>query len=170
MHRLILLRHAKAVPHGTAPDMERALTKRGRSAAAEVGRMLANEYLIPDLALVSPSLRTVETWEGVQSSLPPVTVRFEPGIYEAEAEDLLDIVRTTPDGIRTLLMVGHNPGFEDLARRLPGHGDRYAMARMRGKFPTAAFAVIDFPEEHWAEAGRGKGRLDRFVVPDAAEG
>jgi phosphohistidine phosphatase len=168
MFRLILLRHAKAAPHGTAPDMERALTKRGRRDSTEVGKILASEHLIPDLALVSPSLRTVETWDGVRPSLPPVTVRFEPGIYDAEVADLLDLVRATPDGIRTLLMVGHNPGFEDLARSLPGHGDRYAMARMRAKFPTAAFAVIDFPEDHWAGAGPGKGRLDRFVVPEGA--
>src|SRR5689334_21697574 len=137
MHRLILLRHAKAVPHGTAADMDRSLTKRGRRDAAEVGRILASEHLIPDLALVSPSLRTVETWDGVKASLTPVPVRFEPGIYYAEASELLDLVRAAPLATRTLLMVGHNPGFEDLARGLPGHGDRYAMVRMRGKFPTA---------------------------------
>lgn len=170
MHRLILLRHAKAAAHGTAPDMERALTKRGRRDAGEVGRILASEHLIPDLVLVSPSLRTVETWDGVRPSLPPATVRFEPGIYEAEAEDLLAIVRATPDGVRTLLMIGHNPGFEDLARTLPGHGDRYAMARMRAKFPTAAFAVIDVPEERWDETKRGNARLDRFVAPEPLEG
>lgn len=149
--------------------MDRALTKRGRRDSEEVGRLLASEHLLPDLVLVSPSLRTLETWEAVRPSLPPVTVRLEAGIYEAEAEDLLQIVRATPDGVRTLLMVGHNPGFEDLARGLPGHGDRYAMARMRTKFPTAAFAVVDFPEDHWAAAGRGKGRLDRFVAPEAPE-
>jgi phosphohistidine phosphatase len=62
-------------------------------------------------------------------------------------------------------MIGHNPGFQDLARLLVGHGDRYAFARMVQKFPTAALCVLDFDIEDWNEAGPGRARLDRFVTP-----
>ena len=67
--------------------------------------------------------------------------------------------------MKTLLMIGHNPGFEELAQRLTGHGDRYAAARMSQKYPTCGLAVLDFAVEDWRDvAGRG-GRLDRFVTP-----
>jgi phosphohistidine phosphatase len=62
-------------------------------------------------------------------------------------------------------MIGHNPGFEELARLLVGYGDRYAFARMGKKYPTAALVVLDFAAEDWGEVKPGAGRLDRFVTP-----
>jgi phosphohistidine phosphatase len=62
-------------------------------------------------------------------------------------------------------MIGHNPGFEELARLLVGYGDRYAFARMGQKFPTAALAVLDFDAEDWRDLKPGSGRLERFVTP-----
>ena len=62
-------------------------------------------------------------------------------------------------------MIGHNPGFEDLAKLLVGHGDRYAFARLTQKYPTAGLAVIDFDRENWSEIAPRSGRLDRFVTP-----
>jgi phosphohistidine phosphatase len=69
-----------------------------------------------------------------------------------------------PD-VRALLMIGHNPGFEDLAKALIGHGDRYAFARLAKKYPTAGLAVIDFPGDAWSAVANHAGRLDRFVTP-----
>ncbi|MCP8937308.1 histidine phosphatase family protein [Alsobacter sp. SYSU M60028] len=167
MRRLIIFRHAKAVPHGAAPDFDRALAQRGLDDAEAMGRMMAEEQLLPDLALVSPALRTRQTWERAAPALGPVETREEAAIYNAETDDLLRLVREAPAKVRTLVLVGHNPGVSDLARRLVGHGDRYAFARLRKKFPTAAIAVIDFPED-WPSVADGAGRLDRFVAPEGA--
>lgn len=131
---------------------------------------LAEEALFPDLVLVSPARRTQETWDFVRERLGQVPMQTEPRIYEAPAERLLEVVHDTGPQVRTLLMIGHNPGFADLARLLVGHGDRYAFARLSQKYPTAGLAVIDFAVETWdAVAARG-GRLDRFVTPKALGG
>jgi len=167
MRRLILLRHAKSAHPGATPDLDRPLAPRGRDAAALMGRYLADEQLFPDLALVSPARRTRETWDLVAPALGDVPVRFEPRIYEAPAERLLTAVREVEAAVRSVLMVGHNPGFAELAARLVGHGDRYAFARLAQKFPTAAVAVLDLPGEGWRDAAPGSARLDRFVTPKA---
>jgi phosphohistidine phosphatase len=166
MFRLMLLRHAKSDwPDGVA-DHERPLGRRGTEAAPAMGAYMATEQLIPDLVVVSSARRTRETWElagaAFREELP---TRFEPRIYDASPEDLLGVVHETPNDVRTLLLVGHNPGFEELAGRLVGHGDRYAFARMLQKFPTAALAVIDFTVAGWADVVDRAGRLDRFVTP-----
>lgn len=166
MRRLMLLRHAKSNWPTGVVDRERPLAARGREAAPIMGRYLAEELLLPDLVLISPARRTAETWELVAPMLPekPGT-HFEPRIYEAKVERLLHVVQETAPGIRTLLMVGHNPGFEELATLLMGHGDRYAAARMAQKYPTCGLAVLDFAVEDWRDVAARGGRLDRFVTP-----
>ncbi|MCO5092122.1 histidine phosphatase family protein [Bosea sp. (in: a-proteobacteria)] len=166
MRRLMLLRHAKSNwPTGVA-DRDRPLAARGREAAPVMGGYLAEELLLPDLVLVSPARRTLETWELVAPMLPDrPALRFEPRIYEAKTERLLNVVQEVEDEVRTLLMIGHNPGFEELAHLLTGHGDRYAAARMSRKYPTCGLAVVDFATEHWYAVAEREGRLDRFVTP-----
>ena len=166
MRRLMLLRHAKSNwPAGVA-DRDRPLAARGREAAPLIGGYLAEELLLPDLVLISPARRTVETWELVAPMLPekPAT-RYEPRMYEAKASALLEVVQEAEPAVKTLLMIGHNPGFEDLAQRLTGHGDRYAAARMSQKYPTSGLAVLDFSVEDWRDVAERGGRLDRFVTP-----
>jgi phosphohistidine phosphatase len=160
------MRHAKSNwPSGVA-DRERPLAARGREAAPLMGRYLAEELLLPDLVLVSPARRTVETWELVRPMLPERPgSHFEPRIYEAKPDRLLQVVQETEPQVRTLLMIGHNPGFEELAKTLTGHGDRYAAARLAQKYPTCGLAVLDFAIEDWRDVKAGGGRLDRFVTP-----
>jgi phosphohistidine phosphatase len=165
MHRLMLLRHGKATSPDATKDMDRPLAARGREAVPRIAAHLAGEQLLPDLALVSPARRARETWELVEPALGPVPARFEPRLYEASPERLMSLLHEVEPAIRTLLLVGHNPGFEDLAKLLIGHGDRYAFARMAKKYPTAGLAVIDFPVEDWPAVKPGSGRLDRFVTP-----
>jgi len=165
MRRLMLLRHAKSAwPAGTA-DLDRPLAPRGREAAPRMGRYLADEGLLPDLALVSPARRAQETWALVRDAVGGAETRTEPRIYEAPAQRLLDVVQEAPADRRTLLLIGHNPGFEDLSKMLIGHGDRYAFARLSQKYPTAGLAVIDVAVEDWREVAPRGGRLDRFVTP-----
>jgi len=166
MRRLILLRHAKSDwPNGIA-DPERPLAPRGRTAAPRIGSYMAHEQLVPDRVLVSPARRTRETWDLVAAQLPPVRmVASEPRIYEAAAARLLAVVREQPREAHCLMLVGHNPGLEELAGMLAGAGPASHLTKMSEKFPTGAFAVIDLPIDDWSDILPESGRLDRFVVP-----
>jgi phosphohistidine phosphatase len=168
MRRLLLLRHAKADSRdrGMAGDRERRLAPRGREDAPRIGRHLAAEGIVPDLALVSDSARTQETFALVQEALGrPVALQLEPAIYEEDWPGLLALVRETAPPVVTLLLVGHNPDIAALAAALAGGGDRRGLAAMRAKFPTAALAIIDFDAANWSSIAAGQGRLERFVTP-----
>lgn len=166
MLRLMLLRHAKSNwPEGVA-DRDRPLATRGRENAPVMGRYLAEEGLLPDLVLVSPSLRTQETWRLVAPMLPQKPPsQTEPRIYEAPYQRLLEVVQEVEGDVRTLLMVGHNPGSAELAALLTGGGDRSAAARMMQKYPTCGLAVLDFDVSDWRDVAARGGRLDRFETP-----
>lgn len=166
MKRLILLRHAKAVAKDAAEDFDRVLAPGGRAQMTVMARYLADERLAPDLAIVSPSARTRETWSLAKLALAEeIPAVFEARVYEASDEMLLAVLRETGAEIRSAILVGHNPGIEDLARRLVGYGDRYAAGRMMESFPTAALAVVDIAVETWRDVEIRSGRLDRFVTP-----
>jgi phosphohistidine phosphatase len=165
MLRLLLLRHAKAAwPAGTL-DVDRPLAKRGQAAAALMGRYLKDEDLVPDLALVSSARRTQETWDLIRPSMDDVETQSDGRIYEAPVARLLQVVQETDPDVRTLLMIGHNPGFEELAKLLVGEGDTDGLLRLGQKYPTAGLAVIDLPQESWGEVKRKTGRLERFITP-----
>ncbi|MFG1294738.1 MULTISPECIES: SixA phosphatase family protein [Xanthobacter] len=166
MRRLILLRHAKSDwPDGVA-DQERPLAARGRSAAPRMGLYMSQQGLVADRVLISPARRTRETWELVSAQMPPVpTVASEPRIYDASATRLLALVREQPRQIHTLMLIGHNPGLEDLAATLVANGASPDIEKLREKFPTGALAVIDLPVDDWDATAPGSGRLDRFIIP-----
>ena len=165
MLRLLLLRHAKAGWASGAMDLDRPLSGRGQGAAALMGGYLRDEGLRPDLVLISPARRTQETWDLVRPLLGDARTREDERIYEAPVLRLLGVVQEVEPAVRTLLMIGHNPGFEDLAKLLAGEGDQDALLRLGQKYPTAGLAVIDFPQETWAEVQPGTGRLERFTTP-----
>ena len=162
---LLLLRHGKSAWPDGIDDLERPLTKRGREASRRMGRYLADEQLVPDLALVSPARRTQETWTLVKDPLGNLPMRSEPRIYEAPPDRLLTVVKGVEAEVSMLLMVGHNPGMQELARLLLGHDDRYAHGAAIAKYPTAGLAVIDVPVRAWHELSPRSGRLVRFVTP-----
>lgn len=165
MLRLLLLRHAKAAwPSGTL-DLDRPLAKRGQEAALVMGNYLKRERLEPDLAIVSPARRAQETWERVQPILGEIAMRPDGRIYEAPVGRLREVVRDVEPEIRTVLVIGHNPGFEELARLLIGEGDMDGILRLGQKYPTAGLAVIDFELESWEDVAQKSGRLERFVTP-----
>src|SRR3954468_17434476 len=113
--RLVVLRHAKADWPVGVPDHERPLAKRGHRDAAAAGRWLAEHGEGPAVAWVSPARRTRETWDGVEAHLPPGTdVRFDDRVYAAGTDDLLEVLRETPKKAASVLLVGHNPGVQDL--------------------------------------------------------
>ena len=165
MLRLMMVRHATAVPHGAMPDFERVLSEQGLKEAQAISAYCKAEMLWPDLALVSPAARTQATHAAFVADGMTHGVRLEQPLYSMQAEDLLAHLQRVEDGIRTLLYVGHNPACAELALALVGFGDRYAASRMRADFPPASLAVLDFDCQHWGEITRGSGRLDRFRMP-----
>lgn len=136
-----------------------------------MGRYMASQALVPDHAIVSTAVRTRETWRLVAEAFPqkpPAT--YERRIYEAGPEAILAAIADAPSSARTLLVVGHNPGFHETAMLLVGSGDKRARAKLSAKFPTAALAVIDFDTKTWAAIRPGSGRLECFVTPRAIGG
>jgi phosphohistidine phosphatase len=172
MRRLMLLRHAKSdwsLP-GQA-DHDRDLAARGRKAAPLVGRYMAEHAIIPDHVIVSTATRTRETWRLVADTFPrKPPADFEDRIYEASPRDILAAIADAPASARSLLVVGHNPGFHETANLLVGSGDKRMRATLLDKFPTAALAVIDLDIPDWAAIRPGSGQLESFVTPRALGG
>ncbi|UDF31523.1 UNVERIFIED_ORG: histidine phosphatase family protein [Roseateles sp. XES5] len=166
MKQLLLLRHAKSAwPDGVA-DHDRPLADRGRRDAPRMGAYIAKAGLQPDFALVSSALRTQETWGLVAPEFkPPCPSRTVPSIYEADPSAILAAIRQAPEESGTLLVIGHNPGFEDLASLLAPTGETETVSRLKEKYPTAGLAVIALDIKRWTDATPGKGRLEIFATP-----
>ncbi|WP_457581641.1 SixA phosphatase family protein [Ensifer canadensis] len=165
-YRLMLLRHAKSAWPDGVPDHDRPLGERGRKAAPLIGADMKRNGLIPGLTIVSTARRARETWALVRDKLPlPIPTREARDIYEVGAPAILATIRGVDPDIRNLLVVGHNPGMEELAHLLAGSGRREALARMREKFPTAALAVLAFDGSSWEDLASGGCRLVDFVTP-----
>jgi len=149
-HTLILLRHSKSDWSGNEADIDRPLAKRGRRQAPEAGQWLATHVDRIDMAVVSIAKRARTTWDLVSAELGerPET-RPDDNAYAASVGELLDIVRSLDEELDTVVLVGHNPGLEDLAQTLTG--DWTAL-------PTSALAVIEL-DGPWASAGRAPGVL-----------
>lgn len=147
MRRLIIFRHAHALkPTPGQRDFDRALSERGLRDAAIMGQALADMDLVPDLALVSPALRTTQTWEQASKSFPNARVEFVPAMYNAEATLMAALVQDHEDGDGTIMLVGHNPGGHELTAGLLriGSAAPSVVAKVDRGFPTAtacAFAM-----------------------------
>jgi phosphohistidine phosphatase len=163
--RLILFRHAKSSWEHDVEDDERPLADRGIRAAPAMGAWLDANGHLPDLALVSTARRAQQTWALAASALGrAVAEQDSDAIYEASPETILGVIRSTDQAVATLITVGHNPGFEQLATLLMKDDGGEAGARLRQKFPTAAIAVLSF-DGSWAELGPHSCTLEHFVTP-----
>ncbi|MGN6577815.1 MAG: SixA phosphatase family protein [Nocardioides sp.] len=154
---LVLVRHAKSDWSHGLPDRERTLAPRGRRQAPEAGLWI-REHLDPlDLAVVSPAVRARSTWELVAAQLGDVATRVDERVYAASAEELLEVVRGLPGRARTVALVGHNPGLEDLLELLTGEW---------ATMPTSALAVLELAGD-WADASSGSATLTWSGRPPA---
>ena len=162
MKTLLLLRHAKSswkIPD--QPDFERPLNGRGERAAPLMGRHLRAEKLAPDLILCSPAERARQTAAlFTKAAGLGAELRYDERIYEASALQLLEVVTQADDGAETLLLVGHNPGLEELILLLTG--ETWLM-------PTAALAKIDLSTDKWGKVKEQTGRVDWVVKPKDLE-
>jgi phosphohistidine phosphatase len=174
MHQLLLMRHAKSLwddPNQT--DHARALNARGQAAAASMGRALRDLGLSPDIVLVSSARRTLQTLEAL--SPWEETPLFEPmdTLYLASAPMLLQVIRGVTDTVRSLMLLGHNPGMHDLAVELAG-GEatlrRGQHRRLADGFPTGGLVEYTVTGP-WSSLTADTARIQRFLTPrDLPEG
>jgi phosphohistidine phosphatase len=168
MKRLTLLRHAKSGDDGTvARDFDRPLNAKGRRAARAIGRHLRDQRVVFDRVVASPALRVAETIEEVATGRAAVIdPAWDQRIYMATARELLEIVRATPESVGSLLLVGHNPGLEELVLSLvPDRDEDDARDKVEQKYPTAGLAEITLPIAQWADTRAGAGQLVAFTRP-----
>jgi phosphohistidine phosphatase len=160
MKTLLLFRHAKSSwKDDSLADHERPLNKRGKKAAPTMGRLIKREGLVPDLILSSTALRARKTAEAVAKACKyegPLELRDS--LYLATAGELLLEAHSVEDErVARLMLVGHNPGMEDLV---------YMLSARRQPFPTAALAVFELQIDRWRDLELGvKARLDRVLRP-----
>jgi len=160
---LLLLRHAKASRTADVEsDYDRPLTKRGRRDASRIARWMMTHELVPDRIVSSPARRARETTELVldEFGLAADAVRWDERVYDADVPALLAALADVPHDARRVLLVGHNPGLEELVRHLGGATVRDPE---RGKFlPTCALAHLRV-ESPWPELRAGAEPLRTIV-------
>lgn len=155
---VLLMRHAKSNwDDASLRDFDRPLAERGRRDAPRIARAVVALDSAPDFIVSSPAARARETIEAViREGGLTAPLEFNDAIYDATSAALMQIVRRLPDERQRVLMVGHNPGFEDLLTRLTGE---------RGRMPTAAIACIEFQVDHWDDVEDGEGKLVWLLTP-----
>lgn len=164
MKTLTLLRHAKSGwDDPVARDFDRPLNAKGARAAKTMGRFLRDGDAEFDAVIASPAVRVVETIAQVATGLGrAVEPEWDRRLYLASASTLLDIVQALPDAVSRVLLIGHNPGLEELVLLLAHEGE--ARAQVALKFPTASIAVLEVGER-WSTVREGEAHLVRFTRP-----
>ncbi|WP_457607572.1 SixA phosphatase family protein [Nitratifractor sp.] len=164
MKTILLMRHAKSSWKEPLSDHERPLNKRGRKAAKKMGKFLEEHALLPELILSSDAVRARETAHRLAKAagFPEKKISLTPELYDAGADEILDLIRSLDPKIDSVLLIAHNPGISDAAVHLCGDP-------MPTWMPTAAITVIDFDTESWKTIGEKKGRLRLYLTPKGLE-
>jgi phosphohistidine phosphatase len=167
MKRLTLLRHAKSSWGDPAlDDFNRPLNERGWKAARRMGRELKVRHMRFDLVLASTAARVRETIDGLQEKYEfEAPIQFEPRLYGASAEMLLSIVHALPETAHAPLLVGHNPGLQQLLLGLAGEDKDGLRERISHKYPTCALAAVELPAHRWPEIAPGSGEIFELILP-----
>lgn len=161
---LVLMRHAKAESWGES-DHDRRLTEQGLADAAAAGQWLAEQGLVPGHALLSSATRTQETWAALSGAAGwSLDAELDDGLYSADPDTALDLIRGTPTEISSLVVIGHNPTIAYLAQMLDdGEGDPAASADMAGGYPACALTVLRF-EGDWPDLDMASASVTAFHV------
>jgi phosphohistidine phosphatase len=166
MRTLTLLRHAKSSwDDPVQRDFDRPVNQKGVRAARTMGEYCRREALGWDHVISSPAVRCIETldgfWDGYGKTLKPV---WDRRIYLASCVTLLDLINEAPAEAENLLLVGHNPGLEDLVLLLVPDESGGLRDSLEDKFPTASLAIMSF-DGRWTELAARKAKLTRFTRP-----
>ena len=166
MKTLTLLRHAKSGWDDPAlRDVDRALNAKGRRAATTVGRHLRDQGLAFDRVVASPATRVMETLDAVAAGLGrKLAPAWDKRLYLASAEQLVEVVAELPAEVDRVLLVGHNPGLQDLVLALVPDTAAPLREAVEEKYPTASLAELTLAGG-WSDVGSGTATLTRFVRP-----
>jgi phosphohistidine phosphatase len=170
MHQLLLLRHAKSSwdDAGLPDDRDRPLNKRGRRSVVAMRQAMRELGLVPDVVLVSPARRTQETLAKLEPWDDTPLIEPMEALYLASIQDLLGVLHGVNETVRSVLLIGHNPGLQELAvmlsdtHRDTGSGE--TAKRIVAGFPTGALAEFAVAGP-WHQLDAGGGRLMRFLAP-----
>ena len=168
MKTLGLFRHAKSDWHDPrARDFDRPLNLRGEKGAGLMGRHIFDHSVKWDKVIASPAVRVAETIElAAKAAGRPIAVNWDRRIYLASSATLLDLLREQKDDPGPVLMVGHNPGLEDVIFDLvPDDGTSPLRDVVEVKFPTASFAVLELDIERWDELNERCAKLVHLTRP-----
>ncbi len=169
MKTVTLFRHSKSgdKDNPNIEDFDRPLASRGLKAAPKMGAVMRDRKLKPDLILSSPSVRTRQTLSlaAPEAWDTPPEIRFEERLYDASAQTLFKALRELADDVAHVMIVGHNPGLQELAAALVSPGSR-AREELKEKLPTSAVVSFDFNARHWAKLMPGSGRLRLSISPN----
>lgn len=160
MKRLSLNRHAKSSwKDESLRDFDRPLSQRGKRDAPDMGARLSAAGFLPDLIVTSPANRALTTAHTIAAKIgyAEKKIRTDNRIYLAEPEDLVAVIRETPDTVSHLALFGHNPGFTELANEISD-------ARI-DNIPTCGVFIADFEIAHWRDFPGKGGRLWHFDYP-----
>lgn len=162
---VVLLRHGKSSwSDPTLADVDRPLAPRGERASRRLAKYIRRKRIRPALVLCSPSRRTRQTLEAIDASLGKRReVEVVPQLYGASEQELLEQLRALPESVRSVMVIGHNPGLHRLALVLASRGP--ALPQLEEKFPTGALATLVVPSGSWAALGPGAAELVDYVVP-----
>ncbi len=167
MKTVTLFRHAKSgeKDNPRIDDFDRPLADRGLKAAPKMGVAMRDRQLRPDLILCSPAARTrqtltlasAEAWDN------PPTVLFEKVLYEATAQTMLGLLKELPENVGHVMIVGHNPGLQDLAAMFAASGKK--RQQLKDKLPTAAVITLEFDEVFWKDLQPATGHVALYISP-----
>jgi len=167
MRQLLLLRHAKSAwDDPSLADHARPLNSRGKLSARIMAAEMQRLGLVPDVVLVSSARRTLQTMEALNPFEGSPIVTISDDLYLAPWTRLVELVRRVPETVRSVLLIGHNPGLHDLALALPGPGglDSAPALRLAEAYPTGGLAEFSIALP-WHQLEAGGGRLVRFLPP-----
>jgi phosphohistidine phosphatase len=165
---LTLLRHAKSSWDDAIPrDFDRPLNKRGEKAAVVIGKWAKENNIGFDHVVASPAVRVIDTIDQfVKGSGMRIDANWDRRIYLASSATLMDVLRDQPDSAKSVLMIGHNPGMEDLVFDIvPDDGSSPLRDVVWEKYPTGAVARMELDIDSWADIDRKCGRLTHFIRP-----
>ena len=164
VRELLILRHGKSDWSADTDDFHRPLKKRGKRGARMIAAWLRLEGMVPDHVISSPATRAIDTARQICEALHLTTtgVDTNEGIYEASVEQLLGVLSCCPQHANRVLLVGHNPGLEELLMYL---APTPPVIPKNGKLlPTAALARMLMPDD-WQSIARGSARLLNLTRP-----
>jgi len=164
MKLLGILRHAKSDWNDVSlRDFDRGLNKRGRKGARLIGRHILDHGVAWNRIIASTARRVVDTLEASGLGFPVV---WQEDAYLAPAQTLLDLLRRQDRDAGSLLLVGHNPGLQELIFELVApEAENALFGEVAQKFPTAAFAVLELDIDDWSQLAEGSGRLVHLARP-----